>query len=315
MSSRIHHVELSRRDQVGIALGWASLFFLAVGLIWYIGNTTLVRWNMAVLGVGAALGIAYLVVRKEAALSVITSREAGGHANATVYILAVFAIVVCINYIASRRVWQYDLTRQRLYTLSPQTKEVLKNLKDEVKATAFYQLAGRGGAEGQKARDLLKQYQDACKKFKFEMVDPVAQPAKAAQLGVTSLNVVWLESGGRKETVYSLGEQELTSAIIKVTRPTKKKIYFLFGHGEKDIESYDSRNGMSDAKQVLEKLNYEVSKLILQTVKEVPADAAVVVVAGPRKGIPDNEQKILADYLKKGGKMLLLLDAPVQPGT
>ncbi|NLB95960.1 MAG: GldG family protein [Armatimonadetes bacterium] len=307
MSSRIHHTELSQRDHLGIALGWVSLALLAVGLIGYLGNNTLVLWVKIVLGLGVEAGAGYLAIRGKAAKAAIFNPSTGAGINTTALTLIVLAILVMVNYIAGRHKYQVDLTRQHLYTLSPQTKEVVKNLKDEVQITAIYQLAGRRGAEGQRARDLLKQYKDISPKIKFEMLDPVAEPAKAMAKGVQTMDVIWVESGGRKETVYTVGEQEISSAILKVTRPEKKKVYFLFGHGERDIESYE-RDGLSDAKSLLEKLNYETSKLILQTVKEIPADCSVLVVAGPKNGLPANEQKMLAKYLENGGKMLLMLD-------
>lgn len=307
MSSRIHHTELSRRDAIGVALGWVSLALLVVGLIGYLGNNTLVPWVKIVLGLGVAAGVAYLAIRGQAAKAAVLSPSTGAGANTTALTLIVLAILVLVNYVAGRHKTQIDLTKQNLYTLSPQTKEVVKALKEEVQLTAVYQLAGRRGAEGQRARDLLKQYKDLSPKVKFEMLDPVADPAKAMAKGIQSTDMIWVESGGRKETVYTVGEQEISSAILKATRPQKKKVYFLFGHGERDIESSD-RDGLSDAKSVLERLNYETSKLVLQTVKEVPADCAVLVVAGPKSGLPANEQKMLARYLENGGKMLLMLD-------
>lgn len=311
VSSRVHRVELSKRDQVGIALGWASLMLLLVGLIWWAGESVIGRWNWVVLGAGMAAAIAYVVLRKEVVVAALPRLTQNLNTGAFITILLV--ILGLVNYISSRHYKQVDLTKQRLYTLSPQTKEILKGLKTDVQLTGFYPMAGRGASEGYRARDLMRQYSDASRHIKFELIDPVADPARATAKAGSSVysQQLWVESGGRRETVYSLGEQEITSAILKVTRPERKKIYFLFGHGERDIESYD-RGGMSEAKSILEKMNYEVSKLILQTVKEIPKDAAVIVIAGPKKGIPENEQQVLAKYLEGGGKMLLMLD-PMMP--
>ncbi|NLC56560.1 MAG: GldG family protein [Armatimonadetes bacterium] len=307
MSSRIHHTELTRRDQIGIALGWAGLALLVVGLLGLVGNAAvLVTWVKIALGLGIVATGAYLSIRKNAAMAWLSGAKGG--ANATAFTLILLAILGLLNYVSGRHYKTWDLTKQRLYSLSPQTKEVVKNLKEEVQITGFYSLAGRGASEGYRANDLLRQYKDLSPKVKVEMIDPVANPGKATTKGFTGYgNVIWVECGGRKEQVYTVGEQEVSSAILKVTRPQKKKVYFLFGHGELDIEQYES-NGLSDAKAVLEKLNYETSKLILQTVKEVPKDAAVVVIAGPKNGIPANEQAILAKYLENAGKLMLLID-------
>ena len=159
----------------------------------------------------------------KAAKAVLFNPSTGAGINTTALTLIVLAILVMVNYIAGRHKHQIDLTRQHLYTLSPQTKEVVKNLKDEVQITAIYQLAGRRGFEGQRARDLLQQYKDVSPKIKFEMLDPVADPAKAMAKGVQTMDVIWVESGGRKETVYTVGEQEVSSAILKVTRPERRR--------------------------------------------------------------------------------------------
>ncbi|MBI3946840.1 MAG: GldG family protein [Armatimonadetes bacterium] len=310
-STRMHHIELSGRDRVGIALGWASLVLLLAGLIWWAGESVLSRWNWLVLGAGAASAVAYLILRKGAVAD--TLPRLLQNLNTGAFILLLLAILGFVNYIAMRHYGQLDLTKQRLYSLSPQTKEVLKGLKGEVELTGFYQLAGRSASEGFRARDLMRQYHDASKQVKFEIIDPVADPARATAKAGGSVysQQLWVESGGRKETVYTLGEQELTSAILKATRPQKKKVYFLFGHGERDIESSE-QGGMGPARSGLEDFNYETSKLVLRTVKEIPKDAAVIVVAGPKNGIPDDDQEKLAKYLEAGGKMLLMAD-PLTP--
>ena len=77
-------------------------------------------------------------------------------------------------------------------------------------------------------------------------------------------------------------EAALTNAILKVTRNTKKVVYFVTGHGEPVLTDSD-RTGYSVAKQALEEQNYTVQELVLARQLQVPDDAAVVIVAGPRR--------------------------------
>ena len=315
-SSRIHHTEVSQRDQLGITLGWISLAGLVVGLLGLAGNAVFSWWIYAALGIGGVFGIAYLSIRKDAALAALTSPNSRYRANTGLFLVGVFGILVLANYIAGRHYKQFDLTKNSLNSLSPQTKEVVKNLKEDVTVTAFYATAGARGADGQRVKDMLRQYKELSPKLKFELIDPVADPAKALAkagsgpdstgMAMVPSNVVWFESGGRKESVYNVGEKEFSSAILKVTRPTKKKVYFLYGHGEGYIDGSDETS-LSAIKRYLTDVNYDVSRLVLMTTKTVPTDAALVVIAGLHQALNPKEQTALSDYLNQGGKMLLLL--------
>lgn len=315
MSSRIHHTEVSQRGRLGIALGWVSLALLLVGLLIYAGNSIVDRWTWAILGVGVALGIAYLALRKDAVVALIVHPSTGARANNTAFVIGVLGVLALCNYISYRHYRQTDLTKNQMYTLSPQTKEVVKGLKDDITITAFYPKSGQAAADGDRARDLLRQYRDISPKIKYDVIDPLRDKAKAEQkiqqsgYRLTSYPIMWVECGTKKEDVYQPSEQDLTSALMKVTRTTKKKIYFLYGHGEHDIDDAQQQDGLGLLKTLLtDRLNYDVSKLILRTVGDVPSDATLVVAAGPADGLPAEDQKKLNAYLEKGGKLLLLID-------
>jgi ABC-type uncharacterized transport system involved in gliding motility auxiliary subunit len=114
---------------------------------------------------------------------------------------------------------------------------------------------------------------------------------------------------GRKERVTSDMEQDLTNALIKVINPSKKKVYFVAGHGEKDTGGSE-RTGYSGVADALKRDNYEFDKLVLAQQQDVPADATVVVLAGPRGDILQPEAAMLERYLDKGGHLLALIDPP-----
>src|SRR3989337_1421311 len=86
---------------------------------------------------------------------------------------------------------------------------------------------------------------------------------------------------GRTEKATSDSEQELTNGLIKVIQGRQPKVYFTQGHGEKDTSSAD-RGGFNAINAALASDNFVVDKIVLAQVTEVPADADVVVIAGPR---------------------------------
>src|SRR5262249_60256227 len=79
------------------------------------------------------------------------------------------------------------------------------------------------------------------------------------------------------------------------------------GHGEKDINGSD-RGGFNGISSALKSDNFQVDSIVLAQQKEIPADADVVVVAGPKTDFFQPEIDMLRTYLGKGGKLLVMLD-------
>jgi len=144
-----------------------------------------------------------------------------------------------------------------------------------------------------------------------EYIDPEKKPAVAQQYGVTSLGTVVLDYAGRTEKVTSEGEQELTNALIKVVQGRQPKVYFTQGHNEKDTGSSD-RNGYATITAALTSDNLAVDKIVLAQVSSVPADADVLVIAGPKTDFLQPEVEMVKTYLARGGKVLFLLDPVIK---
>jgi ABC-type uncharacterized transport system involved in gliding motility auxiliary subunit len=89
----------------------------------------------------------------------------------------------------------------------------------------------------------------------------------------------------------------------------KKTIYFVSGHGEKVLEGTD-REGYGEANRVLGKDGYVVKSFNLAQDLKIPADASVIVLAGPKTEPFSQEADVLDAYLNAGGSVLLMLDPP-----
>jgi ABC-type uncharacterized transport system involved in gliding motility auxiliary subunit len=88
---------------------------------------------------------------------------------------------------------------------------------------------------------------------------------------------------------------------------TKKKIYFLKGHGEAG-PSDEKGPGASAVRGGLEDENVSVAELLLANEAAVPGDADAVIVAGPDHALQDRELELLDQYLQKGGSLLVAAD-------
>jgi ABC-type uncharacterized transport system involved in gliding motility auxiliary subunit len=261
--------------------------------------------------VGLVLAIFYLGTRWRDLLALARKRGARYGANLGLMILLVAVIVAGINYLANRHNKRWDLTVSKQYTLSDQAVKILSNLDRDLNVIIFDRKDN-----AQVALDLLTEFGYHSKRISVEVVDQEAEPAKAGQYRTsTEANIpfgtIVIDAGDKVERVGVATEQELTNAIIKVIKEGKKKIYFVEGHGEKDID--DTGTGVSIIKTKLEESNYEVDKFHpLQSMKEgkihLPEDATALVIAGPQRDYLPAEIDTLRSYLNEGGKVLFLID-------
>jgi len=231
--------------------------------------------------------------------------------NMAAMMLLVVGIAVLANYVAARRHHRFDFTRSKQHTLSSQTLKILKSLKKNITLTAFYSRRSPGSQFGE-TQDLLDEYRYGSDRVKTRIVDIYTNPAEAQRYAVTSPSVTIVESGGRKEQVYGPNEQDLTTAILKVTREEKLKVYFLLGQGEHDPGSFGGQ-GYAEAKRALEAAYYQVETLNVVGAQGVPKDCAVLVVAGPQKPLDAAATGAIVAYLEQGGRAFFLVDPDPAP--
>lgn len=247
-----------------------------------------------------------------------TSRQFQSGAYSTFITILVIAIVVVINLMFSKLDLSTDLSQGSLFTLSKDTKEVLKN--NEKKITLNYMVTS--GSEQEYIENVLEQYAKASGKISVKKVDPVVNPAFASKNNITeeiSVNdviVVNEESGSSKYVSasdmyysqnsgygYSQGnyyldvEGQITSAIQGVLAENKTKMYVVSGHGEQAIATTIS--------SAYDKLNIDTEDLALLTAGSIPEDCDILYFNGPTTDLTENEKNIVLDYLKSGGDAVI----------
>ncbi len=233
--------------------------------------------------------------------------------NAIVSTIIFFAILVLLVLIAEQKPLRLDLTQTRSFSLSGQTLNILNEIDKPIAVKVFISASGPGAQNKDKIRDLLDTYCYHNKHIKYEFVDPDSQPEITKRYEVKTYGTVVLEGYDKKQVVQTPDEESITNALLKLTRKEQKKIYFLAGHGEHSLVA-DAPDSFSIAKSALEKNLYAIADLNLLQQNDVPADAAEVIIAGPKKPIPQREQGIIKNYLAKGGKVMLMIDPLTQTG-
>ena len=254
---------------------------------------------------GLALVVAHLALRWEAVYRAIGGRQLRYGSNTAVLVLVVLAILIGVNYLATRHPLKKDLTKNQRYSLSDQTKKVVQGLKDDVRIVYFQRTVDMEGSAGV---DRVKDYQSLSPHVKAEFVDPVVKPARARELDVKGpWPSIVIERGDKRERVNNDGEQDLTNAFIKLTREGKKTVCFAQGEDEKDIDDADD-GGLSGIKTALARDLYDTKKVLLAREGTVPAECSVLVVAGPRQDILPQLVDVIRNWVKGGGKAMLLSD-------
>ena len=230
--------------------------------------------------------------------------------NSVLIVVLMGTILGILTFLAARHSVRWDFSETKRFTLAPQTARLLRELPREVKVTVFTSDQSPGRLA---YRDLIDSYRAHTPKLTVEFVDPEKKPGVARQYGITRPDTAVLESGKQEMRITSASEQELTNALIRVTKDEKKTVYFLTGHAEHPLED-GSKEGYSFLKEALERQGYTVRSLSLYESTTIPTKASVLVLAGPQKPLSPAEQVRLADYVRTGGRLLLLLDPGSRAG-
>jgi ABC-type uncharacterized transport system involved in gliding motility auxiliary subunit len=257
--------------------------------------------------VGLALVVLYTLSQWREILGYFRRRQARYGAVATVGVVVALAVVVAVNYLASRQNKRWDLTASRQNSLSEQTVKVLQSLTAPVKFTVFDRQT-----DLERFRARLTEYAYNSPHVSVDYIDPDTRPVIAREFDVQAYGTVVIDYMGKRERVTSDTEQDLTNGLIKAMSTMERKVYFLQGHGEKEPNRTE-RDGYSAVSGSLRRDNYAVERLVLAQQKEVPADATVLLIAGPTTDLLDTEAEAIRRYLAKAGKLMVMVDPLLGP--
>ena len=236
----------------------------------------------------------------------------------------VLACVILLNaaiaLVGDKMPMKIDLTRDKIFEFSEQTKETMKNLDTEVKAYALIP-EGTQGEYIDYMNEYLDKYMALSNKFKVEYIDPYEDPTfmykytnDEQQIGIGS---VIIECGDEFkvvafEQIYTQGysneiqidmERKVTNAIMSVTGSLRTaNIYFTAGHGENDAQAL---------KTLLADEGYESKDIVLSTEK-IPEDAKIIFSVAPTTDFTAEERDALDAFSDKGGRFVFVASPGMQ---
>lgn len=228
--------------------------------------------------------------------------------NSILAVLLLVGILTIANFLAARHAPKWDLSETQRFTLAPQTYQILRGLNQDIRITVFSHNRSPGFLA---YRDLLESYTQESARLIVKFVDPEQDPGLARQYNITRLDIAVFETPSQSVRITSPSEAELTAALIRVSKGTKKRIVFLEGHGERALANHQ-RTGYAQTKEILVNQGYDVQSFSFREKDEIPRATSVLVIAGPRQALTPNEQSHLGAFVKAGGHVLVLIDPETQ---
>lgn len=251
--------------------------------------------------------------------------------NALAAWLLAGVLLVLVNYASHRYYYRTDLTRTRFYSLGEKTRNLLDTLDGEVKISVFFSPTHPFYNH---IINLLKEYEYASRRIAVEYIDPHRDLSRMRELATAyqldDENVLVFDSGEAEMVVpardlvryeydtlqapmvparaFFRGEVVFSSAIRAVNAPSQPRVYFLQGHDERDIASFDEYTGYSEIAEALRDDNIDLVALTIGENTAIPADAAALIIAGPARRISQPELDIIRLYLEQSGRILMLVD-------
>jgi ABC-type uncharacterized transport system involved in gliding motility auxiliary subunit len=232
----------------------------------------------------------------------IKARQTKYGAYLFLYVVVILAVLFAANWLAKDHNKSFDVTTNKRFSLSDQTKKVVGDLK---KPLTIYYFDRKGSYDA--ARDMLDRYQNLNSNVKVRYVDPEEKPDLAKLEGVHNFGDIIIDNGIKKETAKGPTEEELTGAIIREIKTGTRSACFLQGSGEHRTDD-TGREGYSDFKSSLEKNNYTTSNLSLLEKTEIPKTCTVVIVGGPQHDYSQPMLDALKTYVTGGGHALFNFD-------
>lgn len=236
----------------------------------------------------------------------------------TLAAVLVIAVAIVVNILVSNQGWSFDMSKQKLYSLSGETRNVLKSIDSKHKVTIYY--LDKEGNVNSVYKNILNKFDDASKNVSVKYRDLETYPdfaskyldsSETADKGdvivvcgdkskfITSSDLIGYSSDQSSASINM--EPKLLGAINSVTSDSSLKAYYMTGQGEDDLSE--------NFKNSLENDNYELNELDLVQNGGIPKDCSVLIINAPTTDFGDTQISMLEEYLENKGKIYLVLNA------
>lgn len=221
----------------------------------------------------------------------------------TIFIVLLLIAVGLLGWLSNQHAVTFDLTSNKRNTLSDNSIELLQTLEHPVKVSVYVQddETVRAAVE-----EILQRYQREKADFNYRLINPDIDFESAQRDGVERYGQIVIRYQNNKENVASLSEQNISSALLRLSRPGTRKLVFIKGHGENSITDSGNTSFSKLAGELERKgLTLDSHNLLLG---EIPQDTSAAVITSPQRAYLDGEVELIKQYLDNGGNLLWMMD-------
>ncbi len=236
-------------------------------------------------------------------------------AGTLISVVSTLGIIIVINYLMFKTDMRFDVTENKLHTVSTQTLRVINNIQDEINITGFFK---ETGADRSGFQDLAKEYTRRNDDIKVALINPDKEPGLAKKYGVTEYGSVVLVRGDKfvklrltdpiSGGILKNSEEEITNAILKLTRDSEKTLYVLAGHGQRDMGNSVDAEGLGLLRKAIVDEGYNVREFMILRGEDLPVKDSTLLVAAPQKAFSLKELQYIKSYLNNGGRAVFLIE-------
>jgi hypothetical protein len=243
------------------------------------------------------LAAAWQILRRRGATA-----QRGGRLRAAAVPVAVLAATLALNLVPVPTTARVDLTASDRFTLSRETKEVLRNVKQPVVITAF---APENSAQARDAEVLLAQFRRTSRHIRTRVLDFAKAQGEALRFDVRDDGEAVVEIGERREVIAPLLEQTVSSAIIRLVRPKPHTLCALEGNGQRQLDS-QLPTGFQLARFLIERNGVATRGLDLTVAGAIPEDCTILAMVAPTTTLLPATVELINDFMVKNGNMIVL---------
>ena len=244
-------------------------------------------------------------------------------------ILLLVGILLLVNLLSREYFFRWDVTKDKQYTLSRATNNILSEVTQPVTVTAYFtkDLPQQLLKTKEDFRDLLNEYATRSRGMvNFEFIDPGDDPQKEQEAQQNGISPIMINVRERDESVQKrayLGavvksetgqdiipliqpegpmEYQLTTAIKKIADVDKPSVGLIQGHGEPNLQDLALLN------QSLNIL-YNVEALSLDNTDEIAPRFKTLMLLNPVDSVTPDQFAKLDRFLQRGGNLCLAYNA------
>ena len=263
---------------------WVLLFF--AWIFFYAVTKRPTITFLIVLSISAITTIITIILERKSIITLFRMRFVHKAFFGILSLIIILAILVGLYIISVNFPLRFDLTQNKSYTVSQQTMDILSRIDNPLSIVVLRSPSSDPTSSDWRADLLLEQYKRINKHIIVEYINPIEKPSAKSKYQMTQVGEIVFTYGQNKQVrIYRkdltsqskvtseplfVGEEKFTQAIYTLLEQESSVIYFTVGHG---------------------------------------TDASLLIIAAPIEKFSNFEIEKLNNYIKTGGKLLVLYDS------